>query len=120
MFWILQKVCLAFICFTFKGKPLKNNLKKKSASSAGLTGVESCIQKLKEYSFLSWMDKYTSTRNTKSNIVINEESDEGADSEREEEEDQEDKENENEELSPCITPKVSKKELEKNQSSKNQ
>ena len=54
------------------------------------------------------MDKYTSTRNTKSNIVINEESDEGADSEREEE-DQEDKENENEELSPCITPKVSKK-----------
>ena len=66
------------------------------------------------------MDKYTSTRNTKSNIFINEESDEGADSEREEEEDQEDKENENEELSPCITPKVSKKELEKSQSSKNQ
>ena len=84
-------------------------MKKKSASGAGLTDVESCIQELKEYSFLSWMDKYTSTRNTKSNIVINEESDEGADSEREEEEDQEDKENENEELSPCITPKVSKK-----------
>ena len=56
------------------------------------------------------MDKYTSTRNTKSNIVINEESDGGADSEREEGEDQEDKENENQELSPCITPKVSKKE----------
>ena len=55
------------------------------------------------------MDKYTSARNTKSNIVINEESGEGADSERKEEEDQEDKENENEELSPCITPKVSKK-----------
>ena len=120
MFWILQKVCLAFICFTFKGKPLKNNLKKKSAFGAGLTDVESCIQKLREYSFLSWMDKYTSTRNTKSNIVINKESDKGADSEREEKEDQEDKENENEELSPCITPKVSKKELEKNQSSKNQ
>ena len=55
------------------------------------------------------MDKHTSTRNTKSNIVINEECNEGADSEREEEEDQEHKENENEELSPCITPKVSKK-----------
>ena len=67
------------------------------------------------------MDKYTSARNTKSNIVIYEESDEGGDSEREEEEDQEDKENEDEELSPCITPKASKKkEPEKNQSSKNQ
>ena len=55
------------------------------------------------------MDKYTSTRNTKLNIVINEESDEAADTEREEEEDQEDKENENGELSLCITPKVSKK-----------
>ena len=95
-------------------------MKKKSASGASLTDVESCIQELKEYSFLSWMDKFTSTRNTKSDIVINEESDEGADSEREEEEDQEDKENENEELSPFITPKVSKKELQKSQSSKNQ
>ena len=83
-------------------------MKEKSASGAGSADVESCIQELKEYSFLSLMDKYTSTRNTKLNIVINEESDEGADREREEEEDQEDKENENEELSPCITPKVSK------------
>ena len=95
-------------------------MKKKSAFRASLTDVESCIQELKEYSFLSWMDKYTSTRNMKSNVVINEESDKGADSEREEEEDQEDKENKNEELSPYITPKVSKKELKKNQSSKNQ
>ena len=87
----------------------ENYLEEKSASSADLTDVESYIQELKEYSFLSWMDKYTSTRNRKSNIVINEESNEGADSEREEEEGQEDKENENEELSPCITPKVSKK-----------
>ena len=84
-------------------------MKQKSASGAGLTDVESCIQELKEYSFLSWMEKYTSTRNTKSNIVISEGSDERADNERAEEEDQEDKENENEELSPCITPKVSKK-----------
>ena len=79
---------------------MKVQEKEKLASGAGLTDVESCIQELKEYSFLSWMDKYTSTRNTKSNIVINEESDEGADSEREEEEDQKDKENQNEELSP--------------------
>ena len=84
-------------------------MKKKSGSGSGLTDFESCIEELKEYSFFSWTDKYTSTRNTKSNIAINEESDEGADSEREEEEDQEDKANENEELSPCITPKVSKK-----------
>ena len=97
-----------------------NNLKKKSVSGAGLTDAESCIQELKEYSFLSWMDKYTSARNMKSNIAISEESDKGVDTEREEEEDQEDKENENEELFLCITPKVSKKELEKNQSSKNQ
>ena len=33
------------------------------------------------------MDKSASTRDTKLNIVINEDSDEGADSEREEEED---------------------------------
>ena len=91
-------------------------MKKKSAFGASfnsciqlLTDVESCIQELKKYYFLFWMGKYTSTRNTKSNIVVNEDSDEGADSEREEEEDQEEKENENEELSPCITPKVSKK-----------
>ena len=95
-------------------------MKKKSASGVGLTEVESCIQELKEYSFLSWMDKYTSTRNTKSNIVINEESDEGADSEREEEEEQEDKENENEKLSPLSLQKYQTKELEKNQSSKKQ
>ena len=87
----------------------KNNLKKKSASGAGLTDIESCVQELKEYAFLSWMDKYTTTRHTKSNIVTNEESDEGPDSEREEGEDQEDKVNENEELSPSTTPKLSKK-----------
>ena len=34
-----------------------------------------------------WMDKYTSTRNTKSNTTINEESDKVSDREREEEED---------------------------------
>ena len=84
-------------------------MKKKSASGVGLIDAESCIQELKEYSFLSWMDKHTSTSNTKSNIVIYKECNEGADSEREEEEDQEDRENDNEELSPCITPKVSKK-----------
>ena len=65
----------------------KNKLKTKSVSGADLTDVESSIQELKEYSFLSWMDKYTSTRNTKSNTAINEESDKVADREREEEED---------------------------------
>lgn len=70
----------------------KNNLKKKSASGAGLADVESCIKDLKEYSFLSWLDQHSALRESKTNIADTDNDDydsEHEDSEKEEDSQQE-------------------------------
>ena len=86
----------------------KNNLKKRSASGAGLADVEASLQEIKEYAFMTWIDRHTSMRATKSNIV-NKDSDEIND-EADLESNAEEKENQP--LSPAVTctPKPSGKQ----------
>ena len=46
----------------------KNNLKRKSASGAGLADVKAVKRDLKEYGFLAWLEEHLQLRETKTNI----------------------------------------------------
>ena len=46
----------------------KNNLKRKSASGAGLADIEAAKRDLKEYGFLTWLEEHHQLRETKTNL----------------------------------------------------
>ena len=46
----------------------KNNLKRKSATGAGLADVEAAKRDLKEYGFLAWLEEHLQLRETKTNL----------------------------------------------------
>ena len=46
----------------------KNNLKRKSASGAGLADIEAAKRDLKEYCFLAWLEEHLQSRETKTNL----------------------------------------------------